>query len=70
MYNIKRIREASGLTQRELAEKAGVPIRNIQAYEAESPKAHKDINGAAALAVWNLAQVLGVQVVDLLEVDH
>ena len=70
MYNLKRIREAAGLTQRELAERSGVPLRNIQVYEAESPKTHKNINGAAALSVWNMAQVLGVQVIDLLEVNE
>lgn len=70
MYNLKRIREAAGLTQRELAERSGVPLRNIQVYEAESPKTHKNINGASALGVWNMAQVLGCQVIDILEVDN
>ena len=70
MYNLKRIREAAGLTQRELAERSGVPLRNIQVYEAESPKTHKNINGASALGVWNMAQALGCRVFDLLEVDE
>ena len=35
---IKHLRTAAGMTQRELAEKAGVNIRQIQKYEADQPE--------------------------------
>lgn len=63
MTNLKRIREASGLSQSGLANKSGVEIRNIRAYEQGS----RDINKAQAITVYQLAQALGCTVEDLLE---
>lgn len=64
MTNLKKIREAAGMTQRELAEKTGVNLRMIQFYE----QGVKRINAAEALTVLRLADALGVEVRDLLEI--
>lgn len=63
MTNLKKIREASGFSQAKLAEESGVSVRMIQHYE----QGVKDINNAAALTVYRLAQALSVTVEDLLE---
>lgn len=65
MTNLKRIREASGLSQSKLSEASGVSIRMIQHYE----QGVKDINSAAALTVNKLAQALDCTVEDLLETN-
>lgn len=67
MYNLKSRREAAGLSQSQLADVSGVPIRLIMAYEAESPSAHRDINRAEALRVYQLANALNCSVPDILE---
>ena len=67
MTKLKTIREAAGLSQTQLAAKAGVPVRMVRAYEAEAETARKDINKAAAMTVWRLAQALGCCVGDLIE---
>ena len=64
MTNLQRIRKASGLNQRQLAEASGVNVRMIQHYEQEQ----KPINNASALTVYKLAQALKVSVEDLLEI--
>lgn len=61
--NLKRIREARGLSQAKLAEASGVSVRMIQHYE----QGVKDINSAAALTVYRLAQALDSTVEFLLE---
>lgn len=61
--NLKLIRVMSGLSQSELAEASGVNVRMIQHYE----QGVKDINRAAALTVYRLAQALECTVEDLLE---
>lgn len=63
MTNLKRIREARGLSQTKLGEVSGVNFRMIQYYE----QGVKDINAAAALTVYRLAQALDCTVEDLLE---
>jgi DNA-binding transcriptional regulator YiaG len=62
--NLKRIREAVGLTQSQLSEASGVNVRMIQYYE----QGFKDINGASALTVYRLAEALGTTVGELLEI--
>lgn len=64
MTNLKRIREARGLSQAKLAEASGVNVRMIQHYEQGA----KDINAAAALTVYKLAQALDSSVEFLLEI--
>lgn len=61
---LKQAREARGLSQAKLAEASGVNVRMIQYYE----QGVKDINAAAALTVYRLAQALDCTVEFLLEV--
>ena len=60
---LKRIRQYAGLSQRELAELSGVPLRTIQQYEQKA----KDINKANVDYVVRLSKVLKCEVVMLLE---
>lgn len=61
--NLKRIRELVGLSQSKLSEASGVSVRMIQHYE----QGVKDINSAAVLTVYKLAQALECTVEDLIE---
>ncbi len=61
--NLKRIRESRGLSQNELAEKSGVNLRNIQAYEQKN----NDIDKAQAKILYKLSRVLGCDIEDILE---
>ena len=61
--NLKKARTAAGLSQSQLAEKAGLNVRTLQDYE----QGRKDINGAAIRTMVRLADVLGVTERDLME---
>lgn len=61
--NLKIIRKASGLSQRELAEKSQVELRSIQMYEQR----RNDINKAQVDTLYKLAKTLGCNMEDLLE---
>ena len=61
--NLKRIREAAGLSQSQLAKEADVTLRSIQMYE----QCNKDINNAKAITLAKLARALSCDVEDLLE---
>lgn len=65
MSKLQDARKASGLSQSKLAEVSGVGVRMIQDYEQK----HKDINGARAITVYQLAKALDVTVEDLLEIE-
>lgn len=54
---LKRLRRQAGLTQEELAERAGVSVRTIQQYEQR----RKDINKAQLETVMALAWAIGVE---------
>lgn len=69
MYNLKKRRDAAGLSQSQLAKKSGIRVRMIQAFEAEAASVHRDINKAAAMTVWKLAEALDCDVIDILEPD-
>lgn len=60
---LKRIRESRGLSQAELAEKAGVNLRNIQMYEQKK----NDIDKAQVKILYKISRVLGCDIEDLLE---
>ncbi len=60
---LTRLRNAVGLSQSELAERSGVSIRIIQAYEQRM----RDINKAQLATIANLAQALDCDAIDLLE---
>lgn len=61
--NLKQLRQQAQLTQRQLAQLSGVPLRTIQQYEQRQ----KHINNAQAGSLNMLAQVLHCTVSDLLE---
>ncbi|EET60857.1 DNA-binding helix-turn-helix protein [Marvinbryantia formatexigens DSM 14469] len=61
--NLKLLRKRAGLTQRELAEYAGIPLRTIQQYEQRQ----KNINRAQAEYLVKLAKVLCCSVENLIE---
>jgi DNA-binding transcriptional regulator YiaG len=65
MTNLKRLREASGMSQAKLAAAAGVSLRSIQMYEQRN----KDINKANAITVGKLARALFCDAESLLETD-
>lgn len=61
--NLKHLRQKAGLSQRELAELSGVPLRTIQQYEQRQ----KNINKAQAEYLVMLAKGLCCQVEELIE---
>lgn len=61
--NLKLMRQKAALSQRQLAELSGVPLRTIQQYEQRQ----KNINKAQAEYLVLLAQALCCEIVDLLE---
>ena len=65
MSKLKEVRQAKGLTQKQLAEATGNSLRTLQHYEQGS----KDPNQAAAITVYGLAKALGVRIEDLLEIE-
>lgn len=62
--NLKRIRMARGLSQRQLAMRAEVDLRSIQMYEQR----RNNINKAQADTLFRIARVLGCNIEDLLEI--
>lgn len=62
--NLAYIRNDRRITQAALAERSGVKLRMVQKYEI----GEKDINAASALTVYKLAEALGCEVEDLLEI--
>jgi transcriptional regulator with XRE-family HTH domain len=54
MNKLKKVRLMYGLSQKELAERSGVSLRLIQAYEQN----YKDINKASVMNVLKLAAAL------------
>lgn len=61
--NLKLLRQKAGLSQRALADLAGVPVRTIQQYEQRQ----KNINKAQAEYLVMLAKVLYCEVDELIE---
>lgn len=62
MNKLQYMRKERGLTQKELAERSHVNIRQIQHYEQGT----HDINGASVVTVLNLAEALGCDVYDII----
>lgn len=60
---LQTLRRLNGYSQRLLAEKSGVHLRNVQQYEQRA----KDINKAAVSTLVALAKTLNCQIEDLLE---
>ncbi|MBP5576368.1 MAG: helix-turn-helix transcriptional regulator [Treponema sp.] len=63
--NLHNLRKASGLTQKELSELAGVNLRTLQQYEIGL----KDINKASGNTINSLALALHCNFYDLMEVE-
>ena len=61
--NLKLLRQKAGLSQRELSELSGIPVRTIQQYEQRQ----KNINRAKAEYLLMLAQVLCCNIDQLIE---
>lgn len=59
---IQEVRQAAGLSQRQLAEKAGISIRTLQHYEIGD----KDLKKAAVMTVIALAEALSCDINDIL----
>ena len=62
--NLKRLRKLAGLSQRELSDLSGVPLRQIQLFEQRQ----RDINHTKAIDVVKFARVLGCKTEDLLQI--
>ena len=60
--NLKRFREAAGLSQAQLAAQSEVSLRSIQMYEQRN----KDIKKAQAITLAKIASVLGCELKELL----
>ncbi len=59
---LKEIRKSKALSQSQLSDKSGVNLKTLQYYE----QGYKDINKAQAITLYKLAQVLEVNIEDLL----
>ena len=66
MNKLQERRKAAGLSQSQLAEKVpDLKLRTLQRYE----QGERDLNQAAAITVYRLAEALGCQVADLLYLE-
>lgn len=65
MSRLKELRKEKKLSQKELAEKAGVSLKALQAYEQN----FRPIGGASALDVYQIAKALDTTIEDILEVE-
>ena len=63
MSNLQEVRNRRGLTQKQLAEKSGVPLVMVQKYEQKV----KNINNAQVTTVLYLSQAFMVAPRDILE---
>lgn len=62
MTKLKEVRQAKGLTQKALAEMAGVSLKALQAYE----QGFRPLEHASAIDVYQIAKALGTTIEDLL----
>ncbi|MEG2323441.1 MAG: helix-turn-helix transcriptional regulator [Anaerovoracaceae bacterium] len=62
---LKELRETRKLSRSQLAEKSGVNVRTIEAYE----QGLKDINKAQGITLYKLANALGCKIEELLILD-
>lgn len=63
---LKLLRKRAGLSQSQLAEETGIPVKTIQQYEQR----RKDINKAQAEYVIKLSQVLCCKPQELMEINE
>lgn len=62
---LKETRKNKGLSQKELAERAGISLKALQAYEQN----YRPLERASALDVYNIAKALDTTIEDLLELE-
>lgn len=65
MSKLKELRKTKNLTQKDLAELAGVSLKALQAYEQD----YRPLGGASVMDVYHIARVLGTTIEDLLELE-
>ncbi len=63
MKKLQKMRLSAGLSQSQLAQKAGVSVRTLQDYE----QGHTDFMGASIRRALKLAQALGCRIEDLID---
>ena len=64
--NLQRVRIAVGLSQSQLAAKAGLPLSTIQKYEIGT----RNIDGASLPTLCTLAETLDVKISEILESEE
>ena len=63
---LKRVRSSKGFTQKSLSEATGISLRTIQHWEC----GNSDFNQAAAMTVYKVSRVLGVEMIDLMDIPE
>lgn len=63
---IQKVRQAAGLSQSQLAEKAGISVRTLQSWE----RGARDIRKASVETVLALAYALDCRMEDLLDLER
>lgn len=62
MNRLKNMRESKGLSQAQLAKKAGISLQRLQHYE----QGFRDINKAEVMVVLRIADTLGCDIREIL----
>lgn len=62
---IAHYRKNKGMTQQELADLSDVKLRSLQRYES----GERDVNKAHAILIYKIANALGVEVEDILNLE-
>ena len=62
--NLKRYRKIAELSQKQLSDLSGVPVRQIQLFEQRQ----RDINKTQAATLWRMGKALGCTMEELLEI--
>lgn len=62
MNRLKSIRQTKGITQNSLAEKSGISLMTIKAYEQNK----RDLDGANIKTLLIISKVLGVKLIELI----
>ena len=65
MANLKELRTLCGMTQKELAERSGINIRQIQKYES----GEYALNNMTAKSARSISEALGCTIEELIEID-
>lgn len=66
MKRLQELRQAAGLSQSQLAERAGMSVRSLQAYEATGDSA-RNFDGANVFTILKMCAALGCTLPEILE---